>query len=87
MLETFFEYIHQRFPDIIVFFIIAWISWKARGLYYRYASVEKKVGDLPCEMRKSEIDSIKSNSKKLDDINESIKKIEEWIIKKKCQQI
>ena len=85
MINTVLEYLLAHFPEIGIGFLFVfaciYVTWKVRGIYDQSHDIREKVTNLPCQAHSQEIDRIKQNGNKLDDISSSIRKIEEWIIK------
>lgn len=91
MTGTTFEYILTYFPEIGFGFLFVavcvYATWKIRGIYDQSYDMREKVSNLPCQSHSQEIERIKLNGNKLDDISSSVRKIEEWIIKQDVDAI
>lgn len=86
MWEEIFNLIKEQYPNIALVILctlaVAFIVWKFRDFYDSHKKLKEDIEKLPCEQHKNDISIAKENSSKLDDITASIRKIEEWIIRK-----
>lgn len=86
MTNTVVSFILENYPALGVVLLLLTVccvvTWKVRAIYDTSKKINTKVDQLPCLNHKDDIDRIKANGSKIDDISNSIRKIEEWIIRR-----
>ncbi|MDO9634215.1 MAG: hypothetical protein Q7J05_04120 [Paludibacter sp.] len=85
-MDTAFSWLLENYPIIGVVLLIilatAYIAFKFAKLHTRFISHEQKVSSLPCDHPKENIGTLQRENTMLKDIRESVRKIEEYIIRK-----
>lgn len=93
ILEIIVEWIGDNYPLVFAFIAVIWVTWKVSRLFVKQKSINEKVGELPCEKHRCDIDGAQDNYKELlrvtNEVNISVSGIEDrlievskWIIKK-----
>lgn len=80
-MDAIFTFIADKYPTIGAFLLFGAIMVWLTKLYVRFSATEKSVDNLPCHKHNNEILTIKAQVEFMQDIKESIRKIEEYIIK------
>lgn len=85
MTDTVVSFILENYPAmgvvVLLLIVCCVVTWKARAFYDASKKINEKVEQLPCLNHKDDIERIKATGGKIDDISNSIRKIEEWIIR------
>lgn len=80
--EIIINFLQEKSPIIVVIIIVGIIVWKIAKFYFnRFKKTEDVVAKLPCKEHSTNIDDIKSTIFVINDIKESVRKIEKYIIK------
>lgn len=80
-MEAFFTFISDKYPTIGLFIVFGVIVIWLTKLYTRFTSSEKTVNSLQCHKHNADISILRNQVDFMQDIKDSIRKIEEYIIK------
>ena len=81
MWEAIVSFFAENYPTLIWILVAVVVTWQASSLYQRFKKVEEVSAKVPCDKHHESIQGIQSNMPILKDIKESVRKIEEYIIK------
>lgn len=81
----------EHYPTIALIVLVAifvgFVTYKFAKLHSRFVSHESKIISLPCDNHKEQIKEIQRSNNTINDIKESVRKIEEYIIRNDSQAI
>lgn len=80
-MEAIFNFLVNNYPAIAFGIVIFIISWKMFKFYSRFTKAEEQLEKLPCTTHGDDISTFKQTLGLMQDLKESIRKIEEYIIK------
>lgn len=87
MWEAIFSFFAENYPTLLWVIFGAIVTWQLSKLYNRFKKIEDISGSLSCNAHQEELKEIKGNMVLLNDIKESVRKIEEYIIRNDSQAI
>lgn len=87
MWETIFNFLAENYPTLLWIIVAIFVSWQAFKLYNRFKKIEEISNNVPCNTHQENIKNIQGSLPILHDIKESIRKIEEYIIRNDSQAI
>lgn len=87
MWDVIVSFLAAHYPTLIWIIVAVVVTWQASKIYTRFKKVEDVSQSVPCEKHKESIQSIQGNLPILKDIKESVRKIEDYIIRKDPKSI
>lgn len=82
MWDVIISFLAEHYPILIWVLVTIAVTWNVSKVYNRFKKVEETSKNVPCEQHHASIQSIQGNMPILRDIKESVRKIEDYIIKK-----
>lgn len=84
-MDAIISFLLENYPAIsiwaVIIVVIFIISWRVFKFYSRFTNTEKHLEILPCKTHGDDINTFKQTLGLMQDLKESIRKIEEYIIK------
>ena len=73
---------------LVAIILVGFVVWKFAKLYFeRFVPIEKNFQQLPCAANKVAIDELRTMKTTVDNINEQVSEISQWVMKKDSKMI
>ena len=80
-MEAIITYLLENIPWLVAVGFVGWTMWKLSKYHSKLETTQETVSELPCALRKVEIEELKSFGRSFESMSERFEEVCKWIIR------